>query len=122
VTRSRYRFGGGRLLRASTVLAGAGLALATLVPSRSIVIVGFAAAGLGVATMIPKLYDDAAKMPGRAGSGLGALTAGVRAAALAVPVFVGVLAETALTIGAAIAIVALPAVAGFLVVTRRVAG
>lgn len=117
-----YRIGGGRLLRASTVLAGAGLVAATLVPSRTIVIVGFAATGLGVATMIPKLYDDAAKMPGRAGSGLGALTAGVRAAALAVPVFVGVLAETALSIGAAIAIVALPAVAGFLVVTRRVAG
>lgn len=117
-----HRFGAGRLLRLSTVLAGAGLAAATLVPSRSVVIVGFAVAGLGVATMIPKLYDDAAKMPGRAGSGLGALTAGVRAAALAVPVIVGVLAETAVSIGAAIAIVALPAVAGFLWVTRRVAG
>jgi fucose permease len=117
-----YRIGGGRLLRASTVVAGAGLAAAALVPSRSVVIVGFAVAGLGVATMIPKLYDDAAKMPGRAGSGLGALTAGVRAAALAVPVVVGVLAETALSIGVAIAVVALPAVAGFLVVTRRVAG
>jgi fucose permease len=116
-----YRIGGDRLLRASTVLAGAGLATATLVPSKPLVIVGFAAAGLGVATMIPKLYDDAAKMPGRAGSGLGALTAGVRAAALAVPVLVGVLAETALSIGAAIAVVALPAVAGFLWVTRRVA-
>lgn len=115
-----YRIGGGRLLRSSTVLAGAGLAAATLVPSRSVVIAGFAAAGLGVATMIPKLYDDAAKMPGKAGSGLGALTAGVRAAALAVPVFVGVLAETALSIGVAIAVVALPAVAGFLWVTRRV--
>ena len=84
------------------------------------VIAGFGATGLGVATMIPKLYDDAAQMPGKAGSGLGALTAGIRSAALVVPAIVGVLADSSLSVGTAIAIATLPAAAGFLVVTRHV--
>jgi fucose permease len=115
-----HRVGGGRLLRASTVLAAAGLAAAGLGASEGVVIAGFTATGLGAATMIPKLYDDAAQMPGRAGSGLGALTAGIRSAALVVPAIVGLLADSTFSVGTAIAIATLPAAVGFLVVTRHV--
>jgi MFS family permease len=115
-----HRVGAGRLLHLSTVLAAIGLAVASLVPVGALAIAGFAVAGLGAATMIPKLYDDAARMPGRAGAGLGALTAGIRLAALLVPVAVGSLAGTSLSVGQAIAVVTLPAAAGFLAVTRHV--
>jgi fucose permease len=116
-----HRIGAGRLLHVSTVIAAIGIALATLIDVRGVVIAGFAIAGLGAATMIPKLYDDAARMPGPAGAGLGALTAGVRIAALGVPVVVGLLAESNLSIGTAIAGVALPSAVGFFAVTRRLA-
>jgi fucose permease len=112
-----HRIGGGALLRASTVLAGAGLAAATLVPSVPVAVVGFAATGLGAATMLPKLYDDAAKMPGPPGAGLGALTAGIRSSILVVPVLVGAIAAV-WSVGGALAVVCLPAAAGFLWVTR----
>ena len=70
-------------------------------------------AGRGVATQFPKLYDDAAKFPGRPGAGLGALTGGSRVALLIAPVVVGSLAATSLSVGTAIAIVTLPALAAF---------
>jgi fucose permease len=115
-----HRIGGGRLLHLSTVVAAAGLAVASLVPSEPLAVAGFALTGLGAATMIPKIYDDAARVPGPAGAGLGALTAGIRLAALLVPAAVGALAGSALSVGKAIAIVTLPAAAGFLAVTRHV--
>lgn len=115
-----HRIGAGRLLHGSTVLAAVGLAVAALVPSDVLSIAGFAVTGLGAATMIPKIYDDAARMPGPAGAGLGALTAGIRLAALLVPVVVGLLAGTSLSVGDAVAIVTLPAAVGFLAVTRHV--
>ena len=81
-------------------------------------IVGFLLVGLGVATFMPKLYDDAAWLPGRRGAGLGAMTAGMRVAYLITPVAVGGLAATSLSVGGAIAIFTLPAMIGLVVVTE----
>ncbi|MEL6891792.1 MAG: MFS transporter [Actinomycetota bacterium] len=116
----QVRLGLDRLFRVGVVLALAGLLLATSIDQTVIVVVGFLVAGLGVATQFPKLYDDAARLPGRPGAGLGALTGGSRIALLIVPVLVGGLAGTALSVGAAIAIVTLPALAAFVLVERMI--
>jgi hypothetical protein len=82
-----------------------GVAVATLVPNRHVDLVGFLIAGLGASTLMPTLYDRAAQRPGRAGSGLGALTAGLRIGFLALPLATGSLAGTSLDVGTAIMIV-----------------
>jgi hypothetical protein len=87
------------------------------VPNRAASIVGFLLVGIGVATFMPKLYDDAARLPGRRGSGMGAMTGGMRVAYLLTPVAVGGLAGTALSVGDAIAIITLPALIGLMIVT-----
>ena len=117
------RLGGRRLTEVSIALTAAGLVAATLTPNRSLSLAGYVVAGLGIATMLPTLYDTAAQHPGRPGVGLGALTAGLRIASLTIPLIVGVLAATSLSVGSAIAIVTLPSLLGYLVVTsglRRV--
>jgi hypothetical protein len=92
---------------------------ATVVPSRPFTLAGLLLAGLGTATFFPKLYDEAAHFPGRAGAALGALTAGSRTAALIAPVLTGVLIGTSLSVGAAMAIVALPCTVGLYLVETR---
>lgn len=111
------RIGSQRLTQLGIALAGIGLATASLAPNRYVVLAGFAISGLGNSTLLPMLYDTAAKYPGRVGAGLGALTAGLRTASLSIPLIVGTLAATNLSVGSAIAIVTLPAAVGFLVVT-----
>lgn len=122
-----FRFGGdalqariGRtaLHRWSVAIASTGLVLAALVPQRWISVAGFGVVGAGVATFMPKLYDDAARIPGRRGEGLGAMTAGTRLAVMITPVVVGAIAGTSWSVGAAIAVVALPSVVAFVVVTE----
>jgi hypothetical protein len=73
--------------------------------------------GVGVATFMPKLYDDAARLPGRRGAGLGAMTGGMRVAYLITPVAIGWLAGTDLSVGDAIAILTVPAMLGLVTVT-----
>ncbi len=106
-----------RLTQLSLALSGVGLAVASLVTHRYLNLVGYAIAGLGIATLLPMLYDTAAKHPGKAGAGLGALSAGLRTASLIVPLIVGTLAATRFSVGSAIAIVTLPSVVGFAIVT-----
>ena len=67
---------------------------------------------------MPKLYDDAARLPGRRGAGLGAMTAGMRLAFLVTPVAVGALAGSSLSVGEAIAIFTLPSMIGLAIVTE----
>lgn len=119
------RFGGdfvqsrlGALLmqRGAAVVAGFGLALATLVPDQTTSLVGFLLAGLGTSVMFPQLYDAAARVPGPPGSGFTAMLIGQRGAALLVPLAIGSLADTDLSVGSAIAIVTLPA-AGWMFVS-----
>lgn len=102
-----------RLSRLAMTTALAGVAVATLVPDRFVDLLGFLIAGLGASTLLPTLYDRAAHRPGRAGAGLGALTAGLRVGFLVLPLVTGGLAGTALDVGPAMAIVALSAAALF---------
>jgi fucose permease len=114
----QLRLGRMGLHRLSVGLALGGFAVASLVPNESASVVGFLIVGLGVATFMPKLYDDAARLPGRRGAGLGAMTAGMRVAYLIAPVAVGALAATRLSVGEAIAIFTLPATIGLVIVTE----
>jgi hypothetical protein len=107
------RLGRRGLHRVALFLTVAGLAMATLVDDRWVVLGGYLIAGIGVATFLPELYDDAARMPGRRGAGLGAMTAGTRVAWLIAPAIVGLLAGTSLSVGSAVAIVTMPCAAGF---------
>lgn len=112
------RLGGTRLHRLAVGLATVGFLLAAVVPVRALALVGFLVAGAGVATFMPKLYDDAARLPGRRGDGLGALTAGLRCGFLLTPVGVGALAGTSLSVGSAIAVITLPCLVGFAIVSE----
>jgi MFS family permease len=114
----QLRLGRMGLHRLSVGLATGGLVIAALVPNEAASIVGFLLIGVGVATFMPKLYDDAARLPGRRGAGLGAMTGGMRAAYLITPVMVGGLAATRLSVGEAIAIFTLPAMVGLVIVTE----
>lgn len=108
----QVRVGALRMIRGATLLAGAGMSAATLVPNQAVSLAGYVVAGLGTAVMFPQLYDAAAKAPGPPGSGFTAMLVGQRGAALLVPLIVGTLANTsALGVGQAVAIVALPAAA-----------
>ena len=111
------RLGASRLLSMSITMTGGGLAAATLTPDQSVTLIGYAIAGLGVANLSPILYDAAAQHPGRPGAGLGALTAGLRTAVFTVPLMVGTLAASRLSVGSAIAIITLPSFIGFLAMT-----
>lgn len=112
------RLGAQGLHRISMTVATVGLAIASLVPNETPSIVGFFLLGVGVATFMPKLYDDGARLPGRRGAGLGAMTAGMRVAFMVTPVAVGALAGTDLSVGEAIAIVIFPAMIGLAIVTE----
>lgn len=114
----QVRLGRHALHRLSVTLATVGFVVAALVPNRVASILGFLLVGVGVATFMPKLYDDAARLPGRRGAGLGAMTGGMRLAFLATPIGVGWLAGTSLSVGDAIAIFTLPAMIGLAVVTE----
>ncbi|MEP1125092.1 MAG: MFS transporter [Ilumatobacter sp.] len=114
-----FRFGHQRVADIGIVVTIVGLVVAAFVPNQWIVVLGYLAAGLGIATQFPKLYDDAAKHPGRPGVGLGALTGGSRVALLVTPIAVGTLATSRLSVGAATAILTVPAAAVFVVATRR---
>jgi MFS family permease len=114
----QVRLGRLGLRRAAIAVTAAGVLLATLVDVAAVAVVGFAVVGLGVATFMPTLYDDAARLPGRRGAGLGALTAGMRISFLGSPVAIGALAATSLSVGDAIAIMTLPAMLGLAVVSE----
>lgn len=114
----QVRLGRDGLHRLSVGLAGAGFVLATLVPNQAAAILGFVTVGIGVATFMPKLYDDAARLPGRRGAGLGAMSAGMRGAYLVTPAAVGWLAGTDLSVGTAIAMFTIPAMIGLATVSE----
>lgn len=113
------RIGSQRLLETAIVIAAIGLTLASFAPNRELTLVGYALTGIGIAPFMPRLYDEAVKLPGRPGAGVGALTAGIRVTALATPVIVGALAASSLSVGQATAIITLPAIVGFALLTRR---
>ncbi len=114
------RFGQRRVFDVAIAMTVGALMTASFAPNRAVVLAAYVVAGLGIATQFPKLYDDAAKFPGRPGAGLGALTGGSRLALLVTPALVGTLAGTSLSVGAATALVTLPAAAIFVVASRAI--
>lgn len=103
------RIGENQLVRGGATLNGVGLSVAFLVDTVPTVMIGLFLAGLGNSVIFPMLYDQAAKAPGRAGAGLGAMVGGARVGALIAPTAVGTMAATdVLSIGQAAAIVAIP--------------
>jgi fucose permease len=112
----QVRLGRDRLLLLASAFAAVGLTAAAFIPDRHATLAAYLLAGLGIATFLPRLYDDAAKRPGRPGAGLGALTGGARAGILTAPLVVGSLAAGSLTVGTATAIVTVPSIVGFTLV------
>lgn len=110
-------FGSDPLMRSSAVLATIGLVIAAFIPVELLTVVAFLLAGLGIATLMPRLYDLAARAGGGSASGLGVLTAGIRTAALVAPLGIAAIASAG-TVGLAIAVSAVLAGPGFLIATR----
>ena len=88
------RFGQRAVARAGGVIAATGMGTALAFPSLPAVIGGFAAAGFGVATLIPAAMQRADELPGmRSGTGLTAVTWLMRVGFVFAPVIVGAIAD-----------------------------
>ncbi len=88
------RFGDRAVARAGGVLTAVGMSIALAFPTVPGTIAGFAAAGLGVATVVPAAMRAADELPGlRAGTGLTLLTWLMRLGFLGAPLIVGVVAD-----------------------------
>ena len=95
------RFGERAVARAGGLIAAVGMGCALAYPSVVGTIAGFAAAGLGVATLIPAAMHGADQLPGmRPGTGLTVLTWLMRVGFFGAPLIVGVVADaTSLRVG-----------------------
>ena len=90
----RGRYGAVRTLRASTLTAMAGLALAGLAGSPAVALAGFALAGIGIANMVPIAFSAVGNVPGLAqGVGLSVVTTMGYSGILLAPGTIGYLAE-----------------------------
>ncbi len=113
------RFGPVRLVRASGLVAGLGLAAGLLIGTQAAAIAGFALLGLGLAGIFPQIVTAAARLdPGRAGRNIGRIAAVAYSGLLSGPVMIGAIASgvglrDALLVPAALALV-VTAVAGVL--------
>ncbi|MEE1798963.1 MFS transporter [Streptomyces sp. JV176] len=88
------RFGQRTVARAGGLIAAAGMGLALAVPTVPGTILGFAAAGFGVATLVPAAMHEADELPGlKAGSGLAIVSWLMRLGFLVSPPVVGLIAD-----------------------------
>jgi MFS family permease len=88
------RYGQRRVVEVGGVLIAGGMGLALAWPSVATTLIGFALAGLGVATLVPAVYHAADELPGLAsGSGLTVINWLLRIGFLVCPVIIGVLAD-----------------------------
>lgn len=88
------RFGERAVARTGGLIAAAGMGTALAFPSVPGTIAGFAAAGLGFATVVPAAMRAADELPGlRPGTGLTILTWLMRVGFLGAPLIVGVVAD-----------------------------
>jgi MFS family permease len=88
------RFGQRLVVQVGGVLIALGMGLALALPSVATTLVGFALAGLGVATLIPAVYHAADELPGlRRGTGLAVINWLLRIGFLLSPLAIGVLAD-----------------------------
>jgi MFS family permease len=88
------RYGQRRVARVGGGLIAAGIALALVLPSVITAVVGFGAAGLGVATLVPAVMHTADEIPGLPnGVGLTVVSWLLRVGFLVSPPLIGVLAD-----------------------------
>ncbi|WP_030265055.1 MFS transporter [Streptomyces violens] len=88
------RFGQRAVARGGGLIAAAGMALALAVPTVPGTILGFATAGLGVATLVPAAMHEADELPGlKPGSGLTIVSWLMRLGFLLSPPIVGQVAD-----------------------------
>jgi fucose permease len=88
------RFGPVRLVRASGLVAGLGLAAGLLIGTPAAAIAGFALLGLGLAGIFPQIVTAAARLdPERAGRNIGRIAAVSYSGLLSGPVMIGVIAS-----------------------------
>ncbi|MGP4054756.1 MFS transporter [Mycobacterium sp. 4D054] len=118
------RFGDRAVARSGGLVAALGMGTALAFPTVPVTVVGFAAAGLGVATVIPAAMRAADELPGlRPGTGLTVLTWLMRVGFLGAPLIVGIVADaTSLRVGlltVPVAGVAIVLLAGALGARRR---
>ncbi|MDT5011754.1 MAG: hypothetical protein QOH57_3371 [Mycobacterium sp.] len=89
------RFGQRAVARTGGLITAAGMGLSLAFPSMPAAVAGFAAAGFGVATMIPAAMQRADELPGlKPGAGLTAVTWLMRVGFVCAPLIVGTLADT----------------------------
>lgn len=101
------RFGQRRVARVGGVAIAAGMGLALAVPSLATALVGFALAGLGVATLVPAVMHTADELPGLpAGVGLTVVSWLLRVGFLVSPTLVGLVADASSLRVALLAVVA----------------
>ncbi len=82
--------------RSGGALVALGMTLALLVPTVPTTLLGFAAAGFGVATLVPAAMDAADRLPGlRPGSGLTVVTWLMRLGFLLSPLVIGLVSDAA---------------------------
>ncbi|PTL73858.1 MFS transporter [Rathayibacter caricis DSM 15933] len=104
------RFGQRAVVRTGGAIAGIGMGLALLLPSVPGTILGFAAAGFGLATTVPAAMHEADEIPGlRAGTGVTLVSWLMRLGFLLSPPLVGLIADSA-GLRAGLAVVPLAAV------------
>jgi MFS family permease len=118
------RFGERGVARTGGIITAAGMGAALAFPSVPGTIAGFAAAGLGVATLIPAAMHGADRLPGmRPGTGLTVLTWLMRVGFFGAPLIVGLVADaSSLRVGllsVVVAGLAVVAMAGALSGRRR---
>jgi MFS family permease len=95
------RFGQRTVARAGGVIVAAGMGLALALPTVGGTVLGFAAAGFGVATLVPAAMHEADELPGlKPGAGLTIVSWLMRLGFLLSPPVVGAVADaTALRLG-----------------------
>ncbi len=88
------RFGPVRLVRASGLVAGLGLAAGLLIGTPAAAIAGFALLGLGLAGIFPQIVSSAARLdPRHAGRNIGRIAAVAYSGLLSGPVAIGAIAS-----------------------------
>lgn len=103
----RARVAPRRLLRASGMLAAAGMALVLAVPSSAVGLVGFALVGLGLSNVVPMLFSAASQLPGVSPAhGIAAVSGVGYLGMMAGPPLIGLVAEhSSLTAGLVVVVV-----------------
>jgi MFS family permease len=95
------RFGERAVVRCGGLIAAVGMGFALAVPSVPATIIGFAAAGFGIATAVPAAMHAADRLPGlRPGTGLTVVAWLMRVGFVCSPLIVGLIADvTSLRVG-----------------------